>query len=603
MQSDPSVNVLLVDDHPENLVALESVLERLGVTLRKAHSGMEALKWILEEDFAVILLDVQMPDMDGFETATLIRARERSRHIPIIFLTAINKSETHIFQGYSVGALDYVVKPFEPEVLRAKVAAFVEMYRNTRKLQDEILHRRKTEAKLDASNALLETISRALMSFIADGNPLLTFERLLHSLLTLTQSEYGFIGEILATPRGQPYLKTFVVAEANARKKPRNGGKRDVSELDAEALKTLCGIVRAENRPFFANDAETLALAQQLGLTNVPLQNFLALPLMKGRSLVGIIGIANRMDGYDEGLTAYLEPCCHTCASLIDAQRNALRRQLAEEAVREMNEELECRVTERTAEWQAANRELQSEIQERRRAEEILARHQAHIENLNARLRRSMTETHHRVKNNLQIIASMLDMRLLECEQSIPASEIQQLGFHVRTLAAVHDLLTQEAKEDGEAHTLSARRILNKLLPMLQETAEGRTIQFELEDVRLSARQGTSLALVVNELISNAIKYSKEDIEVRLAVVAEQAELIVMDHGPGFPHDFDPVRAANTGLDLVLHLSRWDLGGATHFENRAGGGACVRLVIPLSQESALEASTPVEAVAPQSALR
>src|SRR5947199_1985120 len=97
--SKPQVNILLVDDRVDNLVALESVLEDLGQNLVRAHSGKEALKCVLSQEFAVILMDVQMPGMDGFETAELMRAREKSRHIPIIFLTAINKNDTHVFKG------------------------------------------------------------------------------------------------------------------------------------------------------------------------------------------------------------------------------------------------------------------------------------------------------------------------------------------------------------------------------------------------------------------------------------------------------------------------------------------------------------------------
>jgi CheY-like chemotaxis protein len=117
---DPRVNILLVDDRPENLVALEAVLSDLGQNLVKAGSGSEALKRLLHEDYAVILLDVQMPEMDGFETAALIRSRDRSRHTPLIFLTAINKSDTHVSRGYSMGAVDYVFKPFAPETLKSK---------------------------------------------------------------------------------------------------------------------------------------------------------------------------------------------------------------------------------------------------------------------------------------------------------------------------------------------------------------------------------------------------------------------------------------------------------------------------------------------------
>src|SRR5688572_13676122 len=113
MADDP-VNILLVDDRPENLLALEAVLSRLGQRLVRAMSGDEALKNLLEQDFAVILLDVQMPGMDGFETARRIRERERNRHTPILFLTAINKTHAHAARGYALGAVDYLFKPFEP---------------------------------------------------------------------------------------------------------------------------------------------------------------------------------------------------------------------------------------------------------------------------------------------------------------------------------------------------------------------------------------------------------------------------------------------------------------------------------------------------------
>ncbi|BAZ19943.1 PAS/PAC sensor hybrid histidine kinase [Kalymmatonema gypsitolerans NIES-4073] len=131
MSFEPKVNVLLVDDHPENLLALEAILESLGQNLVRATSGAEALRCLLNQDFAVILLDVQMPDMDGFETATLIRQRERSRHTPIIFLTAFSTSDNMVFKGYSIGAVDYLFKPINPEILKSKVAAFVDLFQKT----------------------------------------------------------------------------------------------------------------------------------------------------------------------------------------------------------------------------------------------------------------------------------------------------------------------------------------------------------------------------------------------------------------------------------------------------------------------------------------
>ncbi|MGZ4353859.1 MAG: PAS domain S-box protein [Gaiellaceae bacterium] len=129
--------ILLVDDRPQNLLAPKAILEPLGQELHTAASGEEALKRVLERDFAVILLDVQMPGMDGFETATMIKRRPRSRDIPIIFLTAISKEERHVFQGYEVGAVDYVFKPFDPTVLRSKVAVFIDLWEKTERLRDQ----------------------------------------------------------------------------------------------------------------------------------------------------------------------------------------------------------------------------------------------------------------------------------------------------------------------------------------------------------------------------------------------------------------------------------------------------------------------------------
>jgi signal transduction histidine kinase len=147
---DDRVNILLVDDQPANLVALEAMLQGLGQNLIKAESGREALKWLLNHEFAVILLDVKMPDMDGFETATLIRERDKSRHTPILFLTAADNSQKHAVRGYAVGAVDYLVKPVVPEFVRSKVAVFVELAKKS-----ELL-RRQTQLLVESEQAALD---------------------------------------------------------------------------------------------------------------------------------------------------------------------------------------------------------------------------------------------------------------------------------------------------------------------------------------------------------------------------------------------------------------------------------------------------------------
>jgi serine phosphatase RsbU (regulator of sigma subunit)/CheY-like chemotaxis protein len=130
-------DILLVDDRPENLVALQAVLRPLGHNLVTAGSGEEALKRLLTEDFAVILLDVLMPGMDGFETAFQIKQRDRTRDVPIIFLTAISRDESDALQGFSSGAVDYVTKPYEGWMLRAKVQVFVELHQKTEQLKQQ----------------------------------------------------------------------------------------------------------------------------------------------------------------------------------------------------------------------------------------------------------------------------------------------------------------------------------------------------------------------------------------------------------------------------------------------------------------------------------
>jgi signal transduction histidine kinase len=162
VEDEPPAPLLIVDDEPHNLTALVALLEDTpGVRLVTANSGDDALRHILEEDFALILLDVQMPGMDGFETAELIRMREKSRETPILFQTAWHSDQAKIARGYAVGAVDYVVKPIDPVVLKSKIAVFLDLHRKTRALERKNL---ELAAALDQAERANEFKTRFLAS-------------------------------------------------------------------------------------------------------------------------------------------------------------------------------------------------------------------------------------------------------------------------------------------------------------------------------------------------------------------------------------------------------------------------------------------------------
>lgn len=158
VQRPERVNVLLVDDRPENLLALEAILNSPSYNLVQANSGTEALRCVLNQDFAVILLDVQMPGMDGFETATLIRSRDRSRSTPIIFITAFSSNDTHVFKGYSLGAVDYLFKPLKAEILTSKVQVFVELFQKTVEVKQQATQLAAVNTELSKSEERFRTL-------------------------------------------------------------------------------------------------------------------------------------------------------------------------------------------------------------------------------------------------------------------------------------------------------------------------------------------------------------------------------------------------------------------------------------------------------------
>lgn len=215
------------------------------------------------------------------------------------------------------------------------------------------------------------------------------------------------------------------------------------------------------------------------------------------------------------------------------------------------------------------------EITERKHAEE-------HIATLNKRLQHSFLITQHHVRNNLQVISSMIESKTLDYKDVVPVGEFHRLGAHVRALATLHNILNQQARQTGaDMQTVSSRELLETLIQQLQQTVGPRRIDLTADDVRLTVGQGTALVLVANELARNALKHGKSHVEVAFKVEGSQAELQVCDDGAGFVPDFDTFAHKFGGLELVLTLSRYDLRGKVHFGNRPEGGGCVSITLPL----------------------
>ena len=162
MRNEDRVEVLIVDDRPENLLAVESVIENPGLNIIKASTGNEALSLMLDHEFALAILDVQMPGIDGFETAELMRGSEKTRQIPIIFVTALSKEHKYVFKGYESGAVDYLFKPIDPGILRSKVKVFCELFRQKRIIQDQL---REIEEKNEDLKKYVKEI-KALRGFL-----------------------------------------------------------------------------------------------------------------------------------------------------------------------------------------------------------------------------------------------------------------------------------------------------------------------------------------------------------------------------------------------------------------------------------------------------
>ena len=315
MQVEDKASILVVDDNPAKRLALVSVLEQLNQNLVVAESGRDALRLLLSHEYALILLDVQMPDMDGFETAALIRSRKQSEVTPIIFVTAYSRGETDMLHGYSEGAVDYVFTPIIPEILRAKVSVFVDLYRKTQvikrheedlenlveqrtaALTAEIAERKRAEARITRLNRVYAVLSGINTTIVRVREPQELFDEACRIAVEHGKFSFAWIGTLDAdtrqvTPvaragRDDGYLDQInLTAMADT-----PGNCRLTAEAITQAKPVICNDIATDDR---MNGWRSEAL-------NRGYRSVAVFPLMLGARPVGVFLLyAPEADVFDE---------------------------------------------------------------------------------------------------------------------------------------------------------------------------------------------------------------------------------------------------------------------------------------------------------------
>jgi signal transduction histidine kinase/DNA-binding response OmpR family regulator len=585
MENGEIVNILVVDDLPEKLLVYETILERPDQNLMTARSGREALRHLLEREFAVILLDVNMPDMDGFETAAMIRSRRQTAHTPIIFITAFN-DEMNTAQGYSLGAVDYILSPVVPDILRTKVGVFVDLYKKTQQLKQQA-DQRVALAREQAARAAAEETTRQL-AFLAEASTALArslkYQEIPRRLACLA---IPFLADLCAvTLSGDETTSTSTCPGACASPDP---GWTELAWIDSPGVASLQAPLTGETPRAFRFLAalsrrvlETGRPELHVGILNMSSRHDLActtsprggpgpgfeprsaivVPLQaRGRSL-GTIALGRRESArpYAPSDLALAEDLARRAAIAIDNAR--LYRDIQEND-RRKNEFLAMLA-----------HELRNPLAPIRNAVEVLRRlglKDADLEWANEIIGRQ-------VEQLARLVDDLLDI------SRITGGKIQ-----LRTEPVEIALVVARAVETSRPLIDARRHVLNIVLP-------AEPLRVDVDAVRI--------AQVLANLLNNAAKYTGEGGKIELEVAREGAEVVVRvrDNGVGIapeilPRIFDLFTQADRSLDrsqgglgigltLVRRLVQMHGGTVQAFSAGANRGSEFVIRLPALTEAA-----------------
>jgi signal transduction histidine kinase/CheY-like chemotaxis protein len=583
------INILMVDDNAANLLALEAILQAPDRNLVSASSGDEALRYLLGTDVAVILLDVYMPGIDGLETAAMIRGREKSRDIPIIFLTADSTGHRHISRGYSLGAVDYILKPVEPDILRSKVAVFVELFKKTEEIkrQAELLH----EKNIELEEANLQRLGRLIelgQQLAAERHPERVLEKFCHAARDIVGAEHAAVGVV----EGDGSTPLYSCRS--------DAGGAGVTDGGAQTPPAVAGVVATlleEGRTLrLGGDGEPLP-GDQLPPTRASARSFLGTPITHSGHALGWLYLTDKI-GADEFSEAD-ERLAGTLATQVAVAFESAR--LYAEAQR-----------------QAAV--LKLEVAERKQAEEerarMLVREQAaraDAERANRTKDEFLATLSHELRTPLTAIlgwARLLRTSKFEGEQLVRALETIERNARSQSqliddLLDVSRIITGKLRIDAQPIELVP--IVEAAIDSIRPAAEAKSIRFEVALDPAAGRvsgDADRMQQVVWNLFSNAVKFTPEGgrVEVRLERVDSHTRISVADTGAGIdakflPFIFDRFRQADgsttrkhgglgLGLAIVRHLVELHGGEVSVHSDGVERGSTFRVVLPLLESGA-----------------
>lgn len=560
------VNILLVDDRRENLMALEAMLEDLGENLVKAYSGEEALKYLLDQDFAVILLDVQMPTMDGFETAEMIKHREKSRHIPIIFVTAISRTEAHAFRGYSVGAVDYLFKPIVPEILKSKVSTFVDLFRKNEALKEQAEWIGRANAELEHQLREVRRLNREQKDLNAALQREIVERKAAEEALRRSEQLYRTLA------RNIPQAAIFLF-DHDLRAILVEGTLLEQAGYSRQAMegKLLREALPDEFVTQWLDNCRN-ALAGRSALTEIPF----------GDSIycVQTLGVKNEAGEIIVGLALIRD---------ITAAKHA------EQILLDANEALEQRVAERTADLKAVNDELSTFT--------YIVSHDLRSPLVNLKgFAAELGATIESVALMIGPLMSAMDADRAAALTQMLETEIPEALKYINAGVTRMDNLTNAVlklarmgRRELDIEPIDMNHLVETILESLAHQLKQREASVYVGELPVVRADRTTMEQIMANLLTNAVVYLQPDRPGKIEVTGESSANIVTfhirDNGRGIARSdavkvFEPFRRVGQpdvpgegmGLTYVQTLVRRH-GGRIWFESQVGQGTTFSFTI------------------------